>query len=231
MAELKPAIDNLAGEVYVLSQLLEEVRKGIQATGLLREIMGCAELNQDHLEGATISLIVKIRNLLNTRDHYHCTECGKVEEGDPGGTDLYGTCDACEVAITEPSLEQRIDDHEKWKVEVRDPARESSEGLRELKVPGAEANYEIGRTKSGKWAITMHASYTRGDCSGKGNPWAAYETREECVERFLQFARQHFGHDNIQDSQKAPQKAMLALLKGGLFWQEPEPEKPQYLPA
>ena len=161
---------------------------------------------------------------------------GGWEEITFDGENICGLCPTCikredeEVIvrplITEPPLEQRSDDHEKWKVEVRDPARESSEGLRELRVPGAEANYEIGRTKSGKWAVTLHASYTKGDCSGKGNPWEVYETREECVERFLQFARQHFSGTNIQDNQKDAQKAMLRLLQGGLFWQEPDPLPP-----
>lgn len=216
---------------------------------LLHRLLESAELSQDEIEPHTREIVEKLHAVLNaerSEEQIVCTECTATlplaeavrsgwQEVDSDGKDIFGVCPPClqredeavEITplISEPPLEKRIEDHEKWGREVRDPARESSEGVRELKVPGAEAYYEIGRTMSGKWAVSLHATYTKGDCSGSGMPWSEHETREECVVTFLAFARRHFSGANIYDNQKEAQKAMLKLLAGeGLFgFVEPEP--------
>lgn len=220
----------------------------------LQELLESAELNQDGIEPRTREIVEKLHAVLNVNkleERIVCTECASThpladairigwQEIDSDGADIFGVCPGClqredddveaargKPAINEPSLEERIDDHETWKHDVRDPARESSEGVRWLRVSGAEASYEIGRTKIGRWAVSVHASYTKGDCSGSSSPWAECETREDCVSTFVAFATRHFSGANIQDNQKGSKKAMLKLLAGeGLFgFVEPEPTK------
>jgi hypothetical protein len=131
---------------------------------------------------------------------------------------------ASTALIDQPPLPEKIDDHEKWKEEVRDVAVETSEGIRQVRVQGAMAEYEIGRTKDGKWAVQIRCAYTIGDQHGASSPWLKKGTRDECVELFVRSAKYHFGLKTEERQQKA-QKQMLKLLAGeGLFgFVEPEP--------
>ena len=133
-------------------------------------------------------------------------------------------------------IDERFDE---WVATVRDPALKSTEGVRtigsrKLKV---EANYEIAPLPDGSFAVTFDFSYHCGNCHGHSIPWMEYETRDQCVEAFLDAARQHFDQpihssqyqeegDGLK-SQRQTQATMQGLLAGnGLFgFMEPEPVK------
>lgn len=126
---------------------------------------------------------------------------------------------------------ERVTDQEfrDWVDNVRDPARQNSEGLRELKLKNgaATANYEVAELPSGEWAITIHCSYSCGNFSGVGIPWSAFPSRADCLDFFLKTARRHFQrppHPFDSDVQRVAQQQMIDLLDDGLFgFCEPDP--------
>ena len=83
------------------------------------------------------------------------------------------------------------DDFDRWVATVRDPAIEANEGVRTVgsRAIGAEASYEIAPLPDGRYALTFDLWYATGNCSGYGSPWEVYDTRESCVEAFLDAAR------------------------------------------
>lgn len=125
------------------------------------------------------------------------------------------------------TLEERQAEYQKWCVEVRDPAKVANEGLRRIatKKRGAYAEYDIAALSLGKWAMRHRISYECGNYSGSSTPWDEYGSREECVEVFLNQARQFFERETETQQQEAAREEMLKLLTGdGLFgWQEPPP--------
>jgi hypothetical protein len=131
------------------------------------------------------------------------------------------------MVTTEP---ERIDDSLKarqaafreWVETVRNPAREHTEGLRQLTVfnGAAIANYEIAPLPHGRWAITLHCTYRCGHCHEVGIPWTDFASREACIEFFLETARRHFGSPigaDGSDLQRRAQTEMAEFLRGGLF--------------
>ena len=130
------------------------------------------------------------------------------------------------------NLEERIKEYEEWVKTVRDPACNKSEGERVLKASSgkATASYEMASLPDGRYAIRYRCEYNCGNYSGVGHPWSAEETRQKCLELFLDTAKKHFSQEqndlSSNDIQKQARKEMLGLLKGGLFgFMEPEPEK------
>ena len=127
------------------------------------------------------------------------------------------------------SLQLRQQKFENWVRTVRDPAMESSEGLRRLEAKNqrASAEYEVARISSESWAIRINLAYQCGDCSGHAVPWSTFSSRELCIDFFLNLARRHFQrpqHPFISDAQRCAQQEMNRLLKDGLFgFSEPAP--------
>ena len=127
------------------------------------------------------------------------------------------------------SLQLRQQEFENWVRTVRDPAMDSSEGLRriEAKNQRAIAEYEIARISTESWAIRINLAYQCGDSSGHGVPWSTFPSRELCIDFFLSLARRHFQppqHPFSSDAQRVAQKEMSELLEDGLFgFSEPSP--------
>ncbi len=126
-----------------------------------------------------------------------------------------------------PELKVRHEEHDKWVREVRDPAEEHGEGLRVIEVAGASVEYEIAQLPDGRYAIRSSFCYHCGNYHGSGSPWSALESREACLEIFVNRARNHFGEKlldgSVAEKQRQAQKAMLQALDGGLFgFVEPE---------
>jgi len=120
------------------------------------------------------------------------------------------------------SLEDGQSAFRDWVATVRNPAREYSEGIRQLTVlnGAATADYEIALLPNGRWAISLHCIYRCGNCHGVGVPWSDFERREECLNFFLATARKHFGHriaNDVSSLQDRAQVDMANLLRGGLF--------------
>jgi hypothetical protein len=116
---------------------------------------------------------------------------------------------------------------------VRDPARSTAEGIRTIRVPGAEAEYEVAPLSADRWAVRVRMSYLCGNGSGRSVSWQEYQTREECIDFFVTAARHHFeaelsGHDPVvNDSQQRARRAILESFRIGLFgFVEPEPDPP-----
>ena len=126
-----------------------------------------------------------------------------------------------------PELKAQHEEHDKWVRDVRDPAIENSEGLRVIEVDGASAEYEIAQLPDGRYAISSSLCYDCGDYHGSGSPWSALESREACLEAFMNRARSHFSEKlpdgSVTDKQQQAQKVMSQALDGGLFgFIEPE---------
>lgn len=123
---------------------------------------------------------------------------------------------------------------ESWVKEVRDPAKQNSEGRRVVSAGNGKgfAEYEIAKLPDGSYAVRFYCEYRCGTFSGRSCPWTPFQTRDECVEHFLQSARNHFSPDRVDrhcaDMQKQVQMKMQDLLTGSLFgFVEPEPEAGQ----
>lgn len=133
--------------------------------------------------------------------------------------------------LLDDSLTVRQAAFQAWVEKVRDPAREHSEGLRELIVlnGAAAADYEVAPLPNGRWAVTVHCSYHCGHFHGTGIPWTAFDSRKACIEFFLTTARRHFGYaigPDGSDLQRRAQAEMARVLQGGLFgFIEPLPSR------
>ncbi|MCA9026798.1 MAG: hypothetical protein KDA86_16445 [Planctomycetaceae bacterium] len=120
------------------------------------------------------------------------------------------------------SLSQRRQEFQHWVETARDPADSSSEGLRFLsdRNDAALAEYEIAKLDETRWAIRMRVAYRCGNCNGMSIPWSVFETREACLQFFLNVARMHFRRpDRPHESsrQQTAQREMQELLAEGLF--------------
>lgn len=111
----------------------------------------------------------------------------------------------------------RLAEFNRWVAEVRDPAKQNTEGVREIRVKGAAAEYEVAPLPDGRWAVHWCLQYTSGDCSGQALQWTALETRETCLETFRERAVRHFAAEPLLDQQQKARLAMLEKLAGGLF--------------
>jgi len=141
----------------------------------------------------------------------------------------YIMADATTPPAQTPNAEMQDlhDRHDKWVREVRDLAKANSEGVREITVAGASAEYEIAPLPDGRFAIHWSFQYSCGNCSGSSIPWVAIGTRDLCIEAFTKAARKHFARKLLDFSatgnQQQAQKAMLQQLEVGLFgFVEPE---------
>ncbi len=127
----------------------------------------------------------------------------------------------------EEEFEQRRREFDEWVKNVRDPATKATEGVRTIgsRKIHAEASYQIAPLPDGRFALKFSLEFHTGDTHGHGSPWQAYDTREECVEAFLEAARKHFRPRQGKGTQVEAQRHMLALLTDtGLFgFTEPEP--------
>lgn len=111
---------------------------------------------------------------------------------------------------------------QEWVRKVRDPANLTDEGSRTISVlnRAAWASYRIAPLPNRTWAIQIDCSYHCGDCRGLGTPWREYESREECLNHFLEVARRHFSASlgpETSSLQQQAQQQMLDELRGGLF--------------
>lgn len=130
---------------------------------------------------------------------------------------------------TDSARNRRFHEFNEWIHTVRDPARQTSEGLRQIKAAngGAVAEYEIAQIPDGRYAIRSRCEYSSGNLSGMASPWTPFETRDECVRFFQAAARRHFEQEqsasNCNDRQQQARREMLELLTAGLFgFIEPE---------
>lgn len=116
---------------------------------------------------------------------------------------------------------------EDWKRTVRDPARNATEGIRSLEAGPVRAEYEIARLPEGDYAIRLLFSSPQ---TGAAIPWRSYETREACIEVFLEQARRWITPgQGISESQNAFRRALLERLTSGLFgFEEPDPSPPSH---
>src|SRR5205814_2358329 len=101
-----------------------------------------------------------------------------------------------------------------------DPAAASTEGERTIKVNGAEARYQIAPLPDGRYAVRFRVVYLLGDCNAWSTPWAAFATRQACVEHFIDRAGEHFSR-GVTGAQEEVRRRMLRLIDG--FTAEPEP--------
>jgi hypothetical protein len=126
-------------------------------------------------------------------------------------------------------LEERQATYRRWCDTVRDPAKISTEGLREVEADNvsAVAQYEIAELPSGAWAVRVRCEYRCGNYSGIGTPWTEFPSRDHCIVFFRATARRHFRHDsNHVDSpkQRSAQVSINERLADGLFgFIEPTP--------
>lgn len=115
---------------------------------------------------------------------------------------------------------------------VRDIGIFSKENPRVLRSPNndAVAEYEIAFLKDGRYAVRSRIEYRCGNHWGKAIPWLIYDSRNACVNRFLQIARDQFAPEQrcgvATESQHAARRWMLDVLQDSLFgFLEPEPEQ------
>ena len=120
---------------------------------------------------------------------------------------------------------------QEWAETIRDPANQTTEGIRRLITANqkATAEYEIAPLTDGRFAVRWRLSYHSGNMSGRSSPWSPHPNRQACVDTFLTAAQHHFGtkirEHKIKDSQQEARIQMLNLLKGNLFgFIESEPE-------
>lgn len=109
------------------------------------------------------------------------------------------------------SPEQRIKEHQEWCETIRDPAFQSSEGIRRIEEGPASVEYEIAPLPDGRWAVRYECSC---GISGVHCPWNPYPTREDALDAFLAAARAWFEREAIRSEIK---DKMLRALSGGLF--------------
>ena len=126
------------------------------------------------------------------------------------------------MVVDTDALPVRVQQFQAWVETVRDPAEQSTEGLRILqtKNEGAVAEYEVAAISHHQWAIRLSLAYRCGDCRGMGVPWTAFSSREECIAFFLLLARRHFQVPQRpfeSEVQQAAQREMIGLLREGLF--------------
>lgn len=141
--------------------------------------------------------------------------------------------------IPSPDLQQRQDEFNKWVAEVRDPADQSSEGVRRLvtRCGKASAEYEVARLPNGRWALQTSVEYHTGDCCSTSCGWAEIGTREECIAEFLLRARLHFrreissraGESDETTVQQQARLSMISLLRDDSLFGFMEPEIDQKL--
>ena len=130
-----------------------------------------------------------------------------------------------------PPLEVRQREFALWKLKVRDPAHNNSEGVRRIECDGATAEYEIAPLPNGKWAVRMSINYSCGNCWGRSSPWSVFPTRRDCVDSFLNAARTHFKREFhpadscTSEKQRRVRLEMIERLSDSLFgFIEPSPQ-------
>lgn len=84
---------------------------------------------------------------------------------------------------------------QEWAKNVRDPANQTTEGIRRLITANqkATAEYEIAPLPDGRFAVRWRLAYHSGNMSGHGSPWSALPNRQTCVDAFLTAAQRHIG--------------------------------------
>ena len=140
------------------------------------------------------------------------------------------SANAPQTELTSESLEERITSYEEWLRGVRDPASAASEGIRRLASANGKAiaEYEIAPLPGGRWVIRTRCEYSCGDFSGRSSPWNDFDTREQCIDDFLNAARRHFEPECtgslVSESQVVARSQILSQLKDtGLFgFMEPD---------
>jgi hypothetical protein len=126
-------------------------------------------------------------------------------------------------------LEERQTAYRHWCNTVRDPAKRSTEGLREIRADNgsAIAQYEVARPSNGEWAVRVRCEYRCGNYSGMGTPWTEFPTRGHCIAYFQTTARRHFenkANPSESPKQKSAQISINEQLADGLFgFIEPPP--------
>ncbi|PNY38658.1 hypothetical protein C2E31_01700 [Rhodopirellula baltica] len=106
------------------------------------------------------------------------------------------------------------------------------EGYRNLRARHghAKAGYRIEQMADGSFRVSIRVAYGVGDFHGFGSPRIEMKTRDDCVQSFLDAARNHFSKlltgSVVTDRQRTSQKQMLSLPDAGLFgFLEPDPEE------
>lgn len=106
---------------------------------------------------------------------------------------------------------------ERWKREVRDPAKENSEGSRVFKTKKCIAEYEIAQIPVG-WAITMSMQFKIGDMAGIGTCWSWFESRTAALEHFIQTGKRHFKASEFHSEAQAKEgQLMLKNFEVSMF--------------
>ncbi|MEZ5942923.1 MAG: hypothetical protein R3C18_16140 [Planctomycetaceae bacterium] len=121
---------------------------------------------------------------------------------------------------------EELERWEQWCLEVRDPAREHTEGIRAIVTgrQGARIEYEIAQIAAEIWAVCWMARYHCGDHSGFAEPWQTHTTRTECLQIMLKSTREFFSVEHEDALQTRMRNEMLQELDDGLFgFIEPNP--------
>ncbi|QDT40333.1 hypothetical protein Pan241w_03890 [Gimesia alba] len=215
LSELQDTVELLAQEVHVLREVIDEIREDFRWAVQ----NGCLTAGDETVPESYD------RNFLKSARPE--TDSG----GKEGSTeDVDQQCDSsAEHSSEEPAgsviagdLDERLQQHEEWAATVRDPAKETSEGVRMLQTKdrGASAEYEIAPLPSDRWALRTDLRYHVGDLRGNSTPWAEYESREACVDQFIDRAKKFFSADidaGGSDSQRHTRNEMLKHFETSLF--------------
>lgn len=140
-----------------------------------------------------------------------CTTCDEVVE-----VEGYQCSQCIHAGVrlnpeVQPGLPAPAPDHAAWVRDVRDPAGQASEGERVLAAGKARAAYDVAPLPGGGWALTYHLDLPE---SHRGSPWAAYPSRQACLDAFLAAAREWYGHNRDRtDTMAATAKLCVRMLK------------------
>ncbi len=255
VADLQDSVESLSQEVQVLRNILDEIREDLSWAlrnghpipknntqhSVLKK-MGldpCAEDWQDRLEivNGTEAEKEVINNSIQTAQTDKPVELNETEEGiqkemEPEELKAEST-EKQPATLLAGDLEQRIADHKEWVLTIRDPADENSEGLRTFRTKNgwATAEYEIAPLPDGRWAIRISLAYHCGDHQGSAIPWVDFESRDECLENFLEHAKRFFSAEidnGGSETQRTARIEMLKYFEETLFgFEEPGVQEPK----
>ncbi len=206
--DLQQTVVELSQEIRVLRDVLDEIREDFSWA-----------LRNEHSESIEKTIEQSVTE--NKIDPESETTAEIAEANAPDETK--------ESPVEEPvanlianNTKDRIDEHEEWIKNVRDPAQRNSEGVRRLQSGDgkATAEYEVAPLPDGRWAMQISLAYHCGDMEGVSVPWTEYESRESCIDQFESRAKRFFRKpidDGGNEAQQLARKEMLKHFEGSLF--------------
>lgn len=215
LSTLQDTVELLTQEVRVLREVIDEIRDDFRWAVQ----NGClAAVDETVRESHASNVMKSVRPETASGINVVITEDTGQQKC---SAEAHSSDEPMASAITE-DLNDRRRQFEEWTATVREPAQEASEGVRSLlsKDRGASAEYEIASLPSGRWALRTDLRYHVGDLRGNTTPWTEYESREDCVDQFVDRARKFFSAEinaGDSDSQRHARYEMLKHFEKGLF--------------